>query len=196
MSLFLYLLLYISKKSSTFARIINFNSTPIMQYPVKYSESAVQEAIDKVFEQLPVLTDNTIFLVLMNGAVWFAHELIKRYGTTPVKVYYAKVSSYEGKERGELEITYMPKIQFEGADVIVLDDICDSGTTVNTIYDYLLEHKAQSVRFATLVKRANAALLPHIELTSGIHDASGDFFVGCGLDDNDNARNLPYIGIC
>ncbi len=45
-----------------------------MQYPVKYSEAAVQEAIDRVYTQLSPLAENTIFLVLMNGGVGFSHE--------------------------------------------------------------------------------------------------------------------------
>ncbi len=167
-----------------------------MNYPVKYDAATVQQAIDRIYAQLPPITDNTIFLVLMNGGIWFSHELIHRYGNTPLRVYYAKVSSYKGKEQGTLDITYLPELRYAGKDFIVLDDICDTGNTINSIYTYLQEKGVNSVRFVTLIDREGYQLQEGVELISGIHDASGDFFVGCGLDDNDLARNLPYIGIC
>ncbi len=168
-----------------------------MQYPVKYSEAAVQEAIDRVYAQISPLAENTIFLVLMNGGVWFSHELFRRFGRENLTVYYAKVSSYEGKEQGELDITYLPQIRFAGANVIVLDDICDTGNTINCIYQYVTPHQPASIRFATLLERKGMSnLLPEIELITGIQDDSKDFFVGCGLDDNDKGRTLPYVGVC
>ncbi len=167
-----------------------------MRYPEKYSEKAVQKAIKELFGQLPELTPDTIFLVLMNGGIWFSHELLKHYGNMPVVLHYAKVTSYEGKERGKLNLDFMPAIDWKGKTVIVLDDICDTGTTVKVMHNYLKEHKAGSILFATMIERADADLPADIHVISAIHDASGDFFVGCGLDDNGCARNLPYIGVC
>ncbi len=166
-------------------------------YPIKYDEKTVQAAIDRVYEQISPLTENTVFLVLMNGGVWFAHELFRRFHDIPLEVYYAKASSYSGKQQGELNITYMPEVDYIGKHVIVLDDICDSGHTIEAFYNYLKAQNAASISFATLIYRVGASSLSkEIHLVSGIEDASGDFFVGCGLDDNNQARNLPYIGTC
>ncbi len=168
-----------------------------MSYLVKYDEAAVQAAIDSVYAQLSPLAEDSIFLVLMNGGAWFSHELLRRFGRENLTVYYAKVSSYEGKEQGELDITYLPNIRFADKHVIVLDDICDTGNTINCIYHYIAKHQPASIQFATLVERVGASnLVPEVKLISGIQDHSKDFFVGCGLDDNDKGRNLPYIGVC
>ncbi len=167
-----------------------------MKYPVKYDAQEVQQAIEQVYANLPSLTPDTIFLVLLNGGVWFAQELLRRYENEPLVVYYIKVSSYHGKEQGTLRKDYLPEIDFKGKNVIVLDDICDTGNTINAIYHYVLDAGAASVSFATLIARTGYALEAGVELVTGIVDDSKDFFVGCGLDDNDEARNLPYIGIC
>ncbi len=168
-----------------------------MSYPVKYDEAAVQAAIDSIYARLTPLAENTVFIVLMNGGAWFAHQLFERFGRENLTIYYAKVSSYEGKKQGDLDITYLPQIRYAGANVVVLDDICDTGNTINCIYNYIAPHQPSSITFATLIERVGASnLLPAIQLISGIADASKDFFVGCGLDDNDKGRNLPYVGIC
>ena len=166
-----------------------------MSYRIKYSASEVSAAIDRLAAGV-TLTPDTVFLVLMNGGVWFAHELIRRFGHEPVCVEYAKVSSYEGKERGRLNAAYLPQDGWKGKGVIVLDDICDSGNTLNSIYAWLQTKEPASIAFMTLLARKGRYRLEaDMQLTAGIEDDSDDFFVGCGLDDNGIARNLPYIGV-
>ncbi len=167
-----------------------------MKYPVKYDAQEVQQAVEQVYAQLPTLTPDTIFLVLLNGGIWFAQEVFRRYENTPLTVYYIKVSSYCGKEQRELRKDYLPEIDFKGKNVIVLDDICDSGNTINAIHKYVLDQGAASILFATLIARKGYRLEEDVALIAGILDDSTDFFVGCGLDDNDAARNIPYIGTC
>lgn len=164
-------------------------------YRVKYSQELVSETIDRLASMIE-LTDNTRFLVLMNGGAWFAHKLIERLGVVPVEIEYAKVSSYEGQQRGELDIVYISKTGWEGKDIIVLDDICDSGNTTNAIYSWLQQFSPKSVKFFTLlVRKKRYQIEQGVELVAGIEDESDDFFVGCGLDDNGMARNLPYVGV-
>ncbi len=164
-------------------------------YKVKYSKETVAAAIDRLAGKIKV-KDNTVFLVLMNGGVWFAHELISRFHELPVRVEYARVSSYKGKEQSVLNISYIPDIDWKGKDIIVLDDICDTGNTMNHVYVWLQEQEPESVRLVTLLSRKGRYRLNEgIELMSAIEDDSDDFFVGCGLDDNGYARNLPYVGI-
>ncbi len=165
-------------------------------YPVKYSAQEVSAAIDRL-AQTVVINENTVFLVLMNGGAWFAHELIRRFGNTPVREEFAKVSSYSGQQRGNLKITYIPDVDWQDKEVIVLDDICDSGNTLNNIHAWLKDKHPQDIRFITLLARKGRYTLDEgVKLTVGIEDDSDDFFVGCGLDDNNMARNLPYVGVC
>lgn len=164
-------------------------------YRIKYSKEQISETIDRLAAQLTV-TNNTVFLVLMNGGAWFAHELISRFGNTPIRLEYAKLSSYNGQQQGEINVVYMPNIDWAGKDVIVLDDICDSGSTLKCVHQLLEPLQPHSVKFVTLLSRKGHYNLPQgTTLIPGIEDESGDFFVGCGLDDNGLARNLPFIGV-
>ena len=164
-------------------------------YRIKYTKEEVSAAIDRLAAQITPSAD-TVFLVLMNGGAWFAHELTRRLGDVPLRIEYARLSSYEGKEQGSLCISYMPQIEWRSKDVIVLDDICDTGKTANAVNSYLAPYNPASMKLITLLSRKGRYHLTEgIEFMSGIEDDSGDFFVGCGLDDNGIARNLPYIGI-
>lgn len=165
-------------------------------YKIKYSQELISATIDRLASNL-VINQNTVFLVLMNGGAWFAHELISRLGSTPVRIEYAKLSSYNGQQQGQIKEIYMPQIDWADKEVIVLDDICDSGSTLKYVYDTLQPHQPKSINFITLLSRkGHYQLSEYIHLTSGIEDESGDFFVGCGLDDNGIARNLPFVGVC
>ena len=164
-------------------------------YRIKYSQQAVATAIDRIAEKIEV-KDNTVFLVLMNGGAWFAHELIRRFADRALRIEYARVSSYKGKQQEKIAISYMPDVEWKGKDVVILDDICDSGKTANSMYLWLQDKQPESVRLVTLLSRKGRYKLQSpLRLTSCIEDDSDDFFVGCGLDDNGYARNLPYIGV-
>lgn len=163
-------------------------------YRIKYSSNTVQKAINDIAEKVHI-TDNSYLLILMNGGMWFAHELIRRFLTPPPFVNVIKISSRVGKEQSDLKIEYLPLMNLEGKDVIVVDDICDSGITLNAISDWLAEQHSASQTFVTLIKRKGGHLREDINLITGIVDDSGDFFVGCGMDNNGKDRYLPYLGV-
>ncbi len=170
-----------------------------MTYPVKYSEAEVLTAIHstaKALQQNGIINDQTVYVVLLNGGVWFASHLFDCIGETANEVYYVKCHSYEGAERRELVWDYIPKMDLKGKQVLICDDICDSGQTATEAVRYLKnELQAADVQVVTLLSRTSTRLPDDIGLTSSIIDPSDDFFVGCGLDDNHRSRMLPYIGI-
>ena len=171
-----------------------------MNYLIKYSADTVQHAIDQKVSTLlreGVLTRDTVFIVMMNGGAWFAHQVFNRLEDATNEVYYVKAHSYHGTERGAIEWDYLPSMHLQGRQVIILDDICDSGKTADAIFDYLrgLAEKPKSVSLMTLLSRATTRLTSDLPLYSCITDPTADFFVGCGLDDNGKGRLLPYIGV-
>lgn len=169
-----------------------------MKYKVKYSEQVVRESIARMADQLRqqgVLADDVVYLVMMNGGTWFASHLFDCLGDMENEVHWIKGHSYNGQERGELKWDYLPKFNVQGKRLVVLDDICDSGATINAIYHYF-QGAAAKITFVTLLQRANTQVEKGIDIYSCIMDDSEDFFVGCGLDDNDTGRMLPYVGVC
>lgn len=167
-------------------------------YRIKYTESFVRERIAETAHRLQqegILNDQVVYLVMLSGGIWFAQHLMDSLGTISNAIYYVKGHSYRGKERGEFVWDYLPQMDIQGKQVVVLDDICDSGATTNALFHYLTDAKASRIEFVTLLQRATAQLDNGIRVHTCIMDDSKDFFVGCGLDDNDLCRNLPYVGV-
>lgn len=166
-------------------------------YRIKYSEQFVRESIAETVASLRgegVINDQTVFVVMLNGGVWFASHLFDHIPDMLNEVVYIKGHSYQGSSRGGLVWDLAPNMTLENRQVIVLDDICDSGNTTNAIYD-ILSQSAKEVIFVTLLKRTTAKLKEGVTVYSCIEDDSDDFFVGCGLDDYNRARMLPFVGI-
>jgi hypoxanthine phosphoribosyltransferase len=166
-------------------------------YPIRYSALDIKSAISDTAQRLTkegVLTSDTVYIVLLNGGVWFASHLFDALQEPSNEVYYISCHSYHGKTRGELKWDYLPELPIQDKDVVVLDDICDSGQTATAVVRYL-NKTAKRVSILTLLKRSTTCLDEDIRLYSCITDPTADFFVGCGLDDNGKNRMLPYIGI-
>ena len=164
---------------------------------IKYNSETIQSAIRLTAQQLVeqgVHTPHTVYIVLLNGGAWFASHFFDCLGNIPNIVYYAKCHSYEGQERQVLVWDYIPDMQLNGKDVVVLDDICDSGQTATEVVRYLQQY-ADKVTVVTLLKRTTTCLPDDISLHSCLTDDSQDFFVGCGMDDNGFCRMQPYISI-
>lgn len=166
-------------------------------YRIKYSQALVKERIQATVHELTeqgVINEQTLFLVMLNGGVWFASHFFDCIPDMMNEVHFIKGHSYDGTSHGELIWDYMPKIDMHGRQVVVLDDICDSGNTTTAIYD-ALRPMTSNISFVTLLKRTTAQLKPEMTLYSCITDDSDDFFVGCGLDDYERGRMLPFVGI-
>ncbi len=166
-----------------------------MNYPVKYSSGQVAEAVSRLKDELkPLLSENPVVVVVMNGGVFLSSQLLFDL-PLPVDLRYVKVTSYSGKRQGDVSVADDALGEVGGRPVVVIDDICDSGTTVNRVHRLLLDRGAASVEYFTLLKRSHARTDDGVSLHYGIFDDSSDFFVGCGLDDNGVGRNLPFIGV-
>lgn len=166
-------------------------------YRIKYSQSQVKESIASTARDLiesGVINSQTVFLVMLNGGVWFASHLFDEIPDMLNEVYYIKGHSYSGTEHGELIWDIEPDSSLQNRQIVVLDDICDSGNTTNAIYD-ALSSLTHDISFVTLLRRTTCVLNPKVRLYSCITDASDDFFVGCGLDDYNSGRMLPYVGV-
>lgn len=168
-----------------------------MEYRIKYSVSEVSQKIAQMQQEVFACLANSpdaVCVVLTNGGLFFSSKLLFD-SMIPLDIRYVKASSYHGKERGSIRIDEEALGSVEGKTVFVFDDICDSGNTVNAVNALLKKQGAVAVKYVTLLKRASAVLDSDVNLMYGFCDASDDFFVGCGLDDNGKGRNLPYVGV-
>lgn len=133
-------------------------------------------------------------VALLKGSVPFLWELIK-YIDMDIQFDFMDVSSYEGTESvGDIRIDKDLDCSVKGLDILVVEDIVDTGRTLNTVVELLKHRGARSVKIATLLnkqaRRVNTITPEYIGFEVG-----DEFVVGYGMDFNQKYRALPYIGV-
>ncbi len=136
-----------------------------------------------------------IFVTVLKGSIFFATDLISRV-SLPCEMEFMKVSSYGSgtSTSGFIQVHLDLKRDVKDADVIIIEDIIDSGRTLEKLKHLLADRGAHSVRCCTLLDKPDRR---QVYLTADyvgqiIPDA---FVVGYGLDYDEKYRNLPYVGI-
>ncbi len=132
---------------------------------------------------------------ILKGSIFFTCELAKRI-TVPVTMDFMSVSSYgaDTKSSGVVKLVKDLDEPLEGKNVIVIEDIIDSGRTLSYLLENLGSRKPESLRLCTLLDK------PDRRVTDVKVDYTGfvipdEFVVGYGLDYAQRYRNLPYIGV-
>lgn len=122
-------------------------------------------------------------------------ELAKRI-TVPVSLDFMSVSSYgnETKSSGAVKIVKDLDEPIMGKDVIVIEDIVDSGRTLSYMLDLLKERKPASIRLCTLLDKPDRRVV-EVPVDYTGFQIPDEFVVGYGLDYAQKYRNLPYVGI-
>lgn len=133
-----------------------------------------------------------LFLAVLSGSFVFAADLLRAV-TIPCEIAFIRVSSYEGMgSTGQVKQLMGLKEDIAGRDVIVVEDIIDSGLTMKELQGILAEKQPASVRLASLlVKPGN--LKVDLDIPYRCFDIPNDFIVGYGLDYDGQGRNLPAI---
>ena len=135
-------------------------------------------------------------ICVLKGGVYFMTALSKRISEdVPVTLDFMSVSSYgdDTKSSGVLKIVKDLDEPLEGKDVLIVEDIIDSGRTLYYLLDIIKGRKPASVRLCTLLDKPQRRERDvHVDYTGfNIEDR---FVIGCGMDYKQKYRNLPYIG--
>ena len=135
------------------------------------------------------------FICILKGSVFFMCELAKRI-TVPVTMDFMSVSSYgDGtKSSGIVKIAKDLDETLEGKDVIIVEDIIDSGRTLYYLMDVLQQRKPKSMRLCTLLDKPERRV-KDVKVDYVGFNIPDEFVVGYGLDYAQKYRNLPYIGV-
>ena len=164
---------------------------------VLFTEEEVNARIREMGEQISRdYEGKSLHMVgILKGATFFACELAKRI-TVPVTIDFMSVSSYGDatESSGVVKITKDLDEPLEGKDVLVVEDIVDTGNTLSYLLDNLQKRGSSSVRLCSLLNKPDRRIKEvDVDYTGFvIPDA---FVVGYGLDYAQKYRNLPYIGI-
>lgn len=136
-----------------------------------------------------------LLIGVLKGSVPFMAELMKHIDGH-VEMDFMVVSSYHGgtASSGEVKILKDVDTPIEGRDVIIIEDIIDTGRTLVYLRDMLEHRKAKSVKIVTLVDKPEGRVV-EIEADYVGVTVPNEFLVGFGLDYDEKYRNLPYIGV-
>ncbi|HXO41603.1 MAG TPA: hypoxanthine phosphoribosyltransferase [Thermoanaerobaculia bacterium] len=139
--------------------------------------------------------DPLIAVGVLKGSVFFLADLLKRL-RVPVAVDFLQTASYGagGEHRGEMRIRKDLDLSIRGRDVLLVEDIVDTGFTARTILDLLRHRGARSVRLCALLDKT-AARQVEVPIDYRGFAIENVFVVGYGLDHGERYRNLPYIAV-
>ena len=134
-------------------------------------------------------------ICVLKGGVFFTCELAKRL-TIPVSMDFMSVSSYgaDTKSSGVVKIIKDLDEGLEGKNVLVVEDIIDSGRTLSYLLEYLRNRNPKSLKLCTLLDKPERRVV-EVDVDYTCFDIPDEFVVGYGLDYAQKYRNLPYIGV-
>lgn len=164
---------------------------------VLLSEQEVDRRIREIGEQISRdYAGKSIHMVcVLKGGSFFMCELAKRI-TVPVSLDFMSVSSYGGNTRssGVVKIVKDLDEPLQGKDVLVVEDIVDSGRTLSYLLEMLQDRKPESLRLCTLLDKPDRRVID-VKVDYTGFKIPDEFVVGYGLDYDQKYRNLPYIGV-
>ncbi len=152
-----------------------------------------EEIANSLYEKFQ--DEEVTFVCTLKGAVFFACDLLKRYKGN-AKIEFLRVSSYEGESStGKINLKLPLKAEnINGKNVVVLEDIVDTGYTLSYINNYINEMNPKSLTTCTLLdKKARRMVQIDPDYSGFVIDDL--FVIGYGLDYDQKYRNLPYIGV-
>lgn len=161
------------------------------------AEEEVQRKVKELGEQLTKEYDGRFPLAIgvLKGAMMFMADLVKHIDTY-LEMDFMDVSSYGNStvSSGEVKILKDLDTSVEGRDVLIIEDIIDSGMTLSYLVELFRYRKAKSIKIVTLLDKPSGRKAD-IQVDYVGFIVPDEFVVGYGLDYAEKYRNLPYIGI-
>lgn len=164
---------------------------------VLISETDIDKKVREIAEKISDdYTGKTVHIIcILKGSVMFACELAKRI-TVPVTLDFMSVSSYGSgtTSTGIVRIVKDLDEPLEGKDILIVEDIIDTGRTLAHLIEVLKTRKPASVRLCTLLDKPDRRVAP-VDVDYTCFQIPDKFVVGFGLDYDQKYRNLPYVGV-
>jgi hypoxanthine phosphoribosyltransferase len=174
---------------------------------VLFDEPAIHRRLDDMAAQISndYRDRNLTVIAVLHGSLMFVADLLRRI-PLPLKLDCLSVASYHGKAQSSGEVVFklataspsgggqntLPNVG--GRDILVLDDILDSGFTLAAVRETLETAKAHSIRICVLLSKKKQRVR-EVDADYVGFEIEDEFVVGYGLDFRERYRNLPYIGV-
>lgn len=163
---------------------------------ILFSEQEIVAGIDRVAAEITAAYQGREFTVVsvLKGSCVFASDLIRRI-PIPLELAFVSASSYgDGTESGELELNFFPtESEIEGRNLLLVDDILDTGRTLSRLQAELVSRGAAEVRSCVFLDKPARRAVDY-QADFRCFQVDDLFVVGYGLDFAGRYRNLPYVG--
>ena len=161
-----------------------------------------EEEVDKRIAEVAAMINRDYagkevhLICILKGGVFFTCELAKRL-TVPVPMDFMSVSSYgSGTESsGVVRIVKDLDESIAGKNVLIVEDIIDSGRTLAYLIEILKQRNPESIHLCTLLDKPERRVKKQVKVDYTCFEIPDEFVVGFGLDYDQKYRNLPYIGV-
>jgi hypoxanthine phosphoribosyltransferase len=165
-----------------------------LTFETSISAESIQAEVSRIAEDMnrDLADKNPIFLGILNGAFMFASDLFKQINI-PCQITFLKLASYEGiQSSGTVKQLIGINQDLKDRTVVILEDIVDTGITLETIIRQLSGYQPKEILVATMLHKPDA-LQKKVKLDYVGFNIPNEFVLGYGLDYNGYARNLPEI---
>lgn len=162
---------------------------------VLIDEQTLQARIKEMAEQIKREYEGKVltFICILKGSIFYTADLAKRIDGD-VRIDFVRVSSYDGENStGEIKMKLDLKDSIQGKDVIIIEDIIDTGRTLKYLKEYLKLKQPNSLKVCTLLDKKERRVCD-MEADYVGFAIPDKFVVGYGMDYDEKYRNLPYIG--
>lgn len=168
-----------------------------LQPEILISKQQLDKRLDEIAGEIDrdyADSDHLVAVGVLKGSVFFMVDLLKKV-QVPLAVDFFQTSSYgDSTQPGEVRIRKDIDLSVRGADVLLIEDIVDTGYTLRTILDLLRFRGARTVRLCALLDKSVRRQV-EVKIDYRGFEIPDHFVVGYGLDYAERFRNLPYIGI-
>ena len=164
---------------------------------VLLTEEQIQTRVKELATQLSAeyAGKDPIFVGVLKGVVMFYADFLKNF-TEKCEMDFMWISSYSGTQSKTMQVRQDLSKNIEGRHVVILEDIFDTGNSLQFTYDHLMSKNPASLKICTLLdkpERRRAGVTVKCDYTGFV--IPNEFVVGYGLDFNEHFRNLPFVGV-
>lgn len=165
---------------------------------VLFSQKEIEAKIKELAEWVNITyrdSKNLVLIAILKGSIPFLAQLIKDIKIDH-QIDFMTISTYKGAQSssGNIKIVMDLACDITNRDVLIIEDIIDSGTSLMKVKDHLLARNPSNFKILTLLNKEESRK-SHIEADKYGFLVPNEFLVGFGLDVKEKLRNLPYIGV-
>ena len=165
------------------------------EFELFISKSEIDELVCSIAKKInESQIKNPLFIAVLNGSFLFAADIMRKITNLNSEISFIKLSSYSGTETtGKVnQLIGLEKNRIKGRNIVILEDIVDTGITLEKLVSLLTKEQVADIKIATLLFKPNA-YTKEINIDYIGKSIANNFVVGYGLDYDKIGRNLPHI---